>query len=108
MIARIWHGWTKPENADRYERLLTSRILPDIASMGIPGYHGAELLRDPKEVDGEIEFVTILWFDTLEQVRAFTGDDYEVAHVPAEAREVLERFDARSRHYKQVQGRTEV
>ena len=97
MISRIWHGWTTPENADRYEQLLRTEILPEIASRGIPGYLGAHLLR--KENDAEVEFVTILWFSSLDSVRAFMGEDYETAHVPPQARAVLSRFDERSRHY---------
>lgn len=100
MIARIWHGWTKPGNADVYQELLRTEILPDIAAMDIPGYHGADLLR--RERNGEVEFVTVLWFETLDSVRAFVGEDYEVAHVPAAARRVLERFDARSQHYERI------
>ena len=73
MISRIWHGWTTPENADRYEQLLRTEILPEIASRGIPGYLGAHLLR--KENDAEVEFVTILWFSSLDSVRAFMGEE---------------------------------
>lgn len=98
MIARIWHGWTTPANAGPYETLLRAEILPGIAAKRIPGYRGAHLLR--RERGGETEFVTILWFDSLEAVRAFVGDDYEVAYVPPAARKLLARFDARSQHYE--------
>ena len=97
MINRIWHGWTTLENADAYQRIVSQEVLPDIAAMSVSGYRGATLLR--RDLDDEVEFVTILEFDSLESVRAFIGEEYEVAHVPARAREVLLRFDARSRHY---------
>ncbi len=97
MITRVWHGWTTPENADAYQQLLEREILPGIAKKGIPGYRGAHLLRET--LGDEVEFITLLWFDTLDSVRAFMGDDYEAAYVPEEARTVLSRFDARSRHY---------
>jgi hypothetical protein len=97
MISRIWHGWTTPENADAYHELLRTEILPGIAAKQIPGYHGAHLLR--RELDDEVEFMTVLWFDSLDSVRALAGDDYEVAYVPPSARKVLLRFDARSQHY---------
>ena len=97
MISRIWHGWTTTANADTYQNLLRTEILPEIAGMAIPGYHGAHLLR--REQGDEVEFITLLWFDSLDAVRAFVGEDYAVAHVPAKAREVLLRFDARSQHY---------
>lgn len=39
-------------------------------------------------------------FDSIDKVRGFMGEDYEIAHVPPEARAVLSRFDARSVHYE--------
>ena len=103
MICRIWHGWTIPENAETYEELLRSEIFHGIAQRAIPGYRGIELLR---QLDGDsVEFVTLMWFDSLEAVRAFAGTDYEVAVVPAEARALLQRFDARSAHYEVRQPR---
>ena len=98
MISRIWHGWTTRENAAAYEALLRSEILPGIANRSIPGLRGAHLLR--RDVSEGVEFVTILWFDTLDAVREFAGDDYEAAVVPEKARRLLTRFDARSQHYK--------
>ena len=97
MICRVWRGWTKPESADAYERLLKTEIFSGIANRGIPGYHGIELLR--RAVQGEVEFVTLMWFDSIDAVRAFAGPDYEVAVVPPAARVLLDRFDARSAHY---------
>lgn len=98
MIGRFWHGWTTLENADTYERIVRTEVLPEIAARKIAGYRGAHLLRRPLE--DEVEFVTIMWFDSLDAVRRFMGDDYEVAHVPPQARAVLARFDLRSRHYE--------
>lgn len=97
MISRIWHGWTSQTNADAYESLLRSEVLPGIAAKQIPGYTGAHVLR--REVDPEVEFVTILWFESLDSVRDFMGEDYEVAHVPPEAQALLARYDERSQHY---------
>ena len=99
MIQRIWHGWTTRENADAYERLLEDEVLPGIAAMNVPGYLGVDVLRRPLD-DGEVEFITIMRFDSLDAVKQFVGEDYEVAHVPAAARAVLARFDARSQHYE--------
>jgi antibiotic biosynthesis monooxygenase (ABM) superfamily enzyme len=98
MICRVWHGWTTPENAGAYEQLLRSEIFRAIAERGIPGYRGIELLR--RIAGDSVEFVTLMWFDSVETVRKFAGADYEVAVVPAEARALLERFDARSAHYE--------
>ena len=98
MISRIWYGWTKPENADAYESLLKNEIFPGIQSRRIAGYRGIHLLRRNLEV--EAEFITIMWFDSIEDVKAFAGEDYEVAVVPPKARSLLSRFDSHSQHYE--------
>ena len=99
MIARIWHGWTKPENADEYERLLKEEIFPGITAKDVAGYRGIQLLRRPLGGE-EVEFVTIMRFDSWDAVKRFSGEDYERAYVPPKAREVLARFDERSQHYE--------
>jgi heme-degrading monooxygenase HmoA len=98
MISRIWHGYTTPENADVYEALLKSEIFVGIQGRNIAGYRGIQLLR--RALGDEVEFITIMWFDSLEAVRTFAGEDYEVAVVPPKARAILSRFDARSQHYE--------
>jgi antibiotic biosynthesis monooxygenase (ABM) superfamily enzyme len=98
MVGRIWHGWTKPENADKYEQLLKTEIFPAIGARKVDGYKGIQLFRRP--LGDEIEFITIMWFESFDAVRAFAGEDYEVAVVPPKARALLSRFDARSQHYE--------
>jgi antibiotic biosynthesis monooxygenase (ABM) superfamily enzyme len=95
MIARIWHGWTTPANADAYESLLRTQILPRIRQA--PGCQGIRLFRRGR--GEEMEFVTLLLFDSLDAVKAWAGDHYETAVVPPEARKLLKRFRERSRHY---------
>ena len=97
MICRVWHGWTSPENANVYEELLNTEILPGIFAKEVTGFERIELFR--RELGEEVEFVTVMWFTSMQSVRAFAGDDYEVAYVPAAARKVLARFDERSQHY---------
>ena len=98
MIGRIWHGWTKAENAEKYERLLKEDIFPEIAAKEVVGYRGIQLLRRPLEK--ETEFITIMWFDSWDAVKEFAGEEHEQAYVPPRAREMLERFDERSQHYE--------
>jgi heme-degrading monooxygenase HmoA len=105
MISRIWHGWTTPANADTYEKLLKEEIFVGIQSREIAGYRGIQLFR--REVGEETEFITVMWFDSLDAVRAFAGEDYQTAVVPPKAREVLLRFDARSQHYEVRERRME-
>jgi len=73
MIARIWHGWTKPEKAKAYEDMLRDEIFPGIARRNIKGYRGAELFIH--EDGNETEFVTLLRFDSMEAVKEFAGMD---------------------------------
>jgi antibiotic biosynthesis monooxygenase (ABM) superfamily enzyme len=65
----------------------------------MPGFLGIDLLRR-EQAGGETEFVTLLWFESLDSVRAFAGEDYEVAVVPPAARALLTRFDDRAGHYE--------
>lgn len=98
MIGRIWHGYTTPENADVYENLLKEEIFIGIRDRHIPGFQEIQLFR--RNTGDVVEFVTIMWFDSIESVRAFAGEDYEAAVVPPKARAVLKRFDERSQHYE--------
>jgi heme-degrading monooxygenase HmoA len=98
MIIRIWHGWTTPKNADAYEALLKREVFKGIAAKSITGYEKIELLR--RDLGAEVEFVTVMRFKSLDDVKAFVGEDYEQAYVPAEARKILKRFDERSQHYE--------
>ena len=98
MISRVWHGWTALAKADAYESLLKSEIFVGIKNRQIAGYRGIQLFR--RNLGDEVEFVTVMWFDTMEAVRAFAGEDYEVAVVPQQARALLSRFDQRSQHYE--------
>jgi len=98
MISRIWHGYTTPENADTYETLLKGEVIVGIKDREIPGFREIQVFR--RELGGEVEFVTVMWFDSVDAVRAFAGEDYEAAYVPEKARVILSRYDARSQHYE--------
>lgn len=97
MIARMWFGWASRASADAYECLLRNEILPGIRARSIAGLQSIELLRRP--VADEEEFVTVMRFDSLDAVKAFAGQSYETAVVPPQARSLLSRFEATSRHY---------
>lgn len=99
MVERFWRGWTTPENAEAYERLLKEEIFPGIAAKGVAGFREIRLFH--RELpSGEVEFMTVMEFDSWEAVKEFAGEDFETAYVPAKARKVLSRFDDRSRHYE--------
>ena len=98
MISRIWHGYTAFSNANAYENLLKTEIFVGIGNRKIKGYKGIQLLR--RNLENETEFITIMWFDTIESVKEFAGDDYEKAVVPLEAQKLLSHYDQRSQHYE--------
>jgi heme-degrading monooxygenase HmoA len=104
MIIRIWHGWTTPQTADNYEALLKEEIFVGIQDRQIHGFKGIQLLRC--DHDHEVEFITIMRFDSLDSVREFAGEDYETAVIPTQARKLLSHFDERSQHYKIVDERS--
>ena len=98
MIARIWHGFAKPDHADAYEAMLKPEPLPGLSK--VAGYRGSYVLR--RAAADEVEFVTILLWDSIDAVRAVAGADYETAVVPEERRKHLVHWDAKAAHYEIV------
>ena len=96
MIARIWHGWTTPQHADGYEAMLKPELLPGVGK--VAGYKGSYLLR--RDAGAEVEFITIMLWDSMDAVRSVAGPDFETAVVPEERRKYLSRYDAKSAHYE--------
>ncbi|MGC2660446.1 MAG: antibiotic biosynthesis monooxygenase [Bryobacteraceae bacterium] len=96
MIARIWRGYTKPEYADAYESLLKPELLPGLSK--VKGYRGSYLFRN--DAGDEVEFITIILWDSLDSVRAVAGPDYETAVIPKERLQYLSRWDAKAAHFE--------
>jgi len=102
MIARIWHGWTKLEDAKAYEKLLRDEIFPSIAARKIKGYRGAELFI--REDDDEVEFVTLLRFDSMDGVMEFAGTDASKPVIFSKAEALITRME-QARHYRIAVGK---
>jgi heme-degrading monooxygenase HmoA len=98
MIARTWSARAAPQKAGDYQRHFTTEVTKNLKS--IPGSNGAYLLR--REVDGEVEFVAVTLWDSIETIKAFSGPNPEVAHVEPAGRAALIRFDDFARHYEIV------
>ena len=98
MICRLWRGWTTPENADDYERIVRTEVIPGIEARKIPGFRHIDLMK--RDLGDEVEFQTLMWFDSLDTIKAFMGEDYSISHVPAAAQAVLSRFDAHAAHFE--------
>jgi hypothetical protein len=97
-VTRIWHGWTTIENADSFEKTLTQIAIPGIEKNKPEGCLGIRLLRN--DTDHEVEFTTIMEFDSIESVKQFAGEDYEAAHIDPEVKPLLVRYDVRVTHYQ--------
>jgi heme-degrading monooxygenase HmoA len=93
----MWRGWTTGEDADAYERFLLTELFPQMGN--IPGFVGAEVLRRDAP-DAEVEFVTLTRFETLDAIREFAGNDYELPVIEPTARALLSRYDERAQHFE--------
>lgn len=96
MIARHWRGWTRTEDADGYEDHLKTKVLPGLGAMD--GYRGGFVLR--KDGAEESEFVVINFFDSLEAVKRFAGEDYTAPVFEPEAKRFLSRIEDFATHYE--------
>lgn len=103
MICRLWRGWTTPDNADAYEHIVRGEVIPGIEARHIAGFRHIDLMK--RHLGDEVEFQTLMWFDSLEAIIAFMGADFSVSHVPAAARAVLTRFDDHAAHYEVIDRR---
>ena len=103
MICRLWRGWTTKDNADAYERVVRGEVIPAIEARRIPGFRHIDLMR--RDLGDEVEFQTLMWFDSLDAIKSFVGQEYSISHVPAAARAVLKKFDSHAAHFEVIDRR---
>ena len=106
MICRLWRGWTTRANAAAYERIVRGEVIRGIESRRIAGFRHIDLMR--RDLGDEVEFQTLMWFDSLDAIKDFMGEDYAVSHVPPAAQAVLERFDSHAAHFEVIDRRTQA
>ncbi|MEO7601979.1 MAG: hypothetical protein ABIS39_01770 [Sphingomicrobium sp.] len=102
-VCRLWRGWATPDQAAAYERIVREEVIPGIEVRRIPGFRHIDLMR--RDLGAEVEFQTLMWFDSLDSIIAFMGEDYSAGHVPPAARAVLARFDDRAAHFEVIDRR---
>jgi heme-degrading monooxygenase HmoA len=99
MICRMWRGWTSLENAGAYDDYLRLELFPQVqGELSAAGFLGFHLLR--RAGVNEVEFVTMLWFESLSAIQSFAGEKYEVPVISKKARSLLSRFSERAEHYE--------
>jgi heme-degrading monooxygenase HmoA len=96
MIARVWRGYAAREHADAYAAMLKPELRSGLSK--VRGYRGSYLLR--RDRGDEVEFVTIILWDSLDAIKASAGEHYERAVVPEERRKHLRRWDDVAAHYE--------
>src|SRR5689334_20276062 len=96
MIARHWRGLAKPEFADEYASHLKSETFASLRKLA--GFLGASILQ--RRVDAGVEFLVITRWRSLDDIRAFSGDDINVAVVPDPVQRMMVDFDRTAHHYE--------
>jgi len=97
-IIRTWRGWTTIEDAPLYEDMLINEVFPAVKKKGVEGLEKVSISTQEKK--DEVEFFLVLQFDCLDSVKAFAGEEYEIAYIPENAQRVLLRYDIRAKHYE--------
>ena len=99
MVCRMWHGWTLASQADAYDEYLNAELFPRVRrELGSQGYRGFHVLR--LDEGAEVEFVTLVWFESIDAVRSFAGKDYEIPVISDKARTLLSHYDKRVQHFE--------
>ncbi len=96
MIARIWHGRTKAEDYEAYTEFLKARAVPDYKST--EGFVRLVFLRTIRENEGR--FTLITFWESLEAIKNFAGEDYEKAKYYPEDKDFLLEFEEKVIHYE--------
>ena len=97
-VKRFWRGWTSNENAERYQTIFYQEVIPGIEAKKPKGFLGAELLR--RDLEHETEFMSILVFESMQNIIDLLGENYLDCYVPEAAKQVLSSWDEKARHYQ--------
>jgi heme-degrading monooxygenase HmoA len=96
MIARIWHGKTDKSKLELYSTFLKERAIPDY--QGTEGFRRLNFLRTI--IDNEAHFTLITFWENLDVIKNFAGEDFEKAKYYPEDKGFLLEFEEKVRHYE--------
>ena len=108
-ITRVWRGWTTKANADKYVKLLQTKVFPDIHKHSGKGLIDINFHRRDINDEDTVEFLTLMRFQSMKDIQEWRGNSYdftnldnEAAQVPLEARELLKDYDKYAKHFTNV------
>ena len=100
-IIRTWKGWNSIENAPIYKDMLVNEVFPAVKKKGVFGLEKVSISIQNK--GNEVEFFLVLQFESLDAVKTFAGENYEIAYIPDNAKAVLSRYDDKAEHYEFIE-----
>lgn len=100
MIARSWRCIASSENAPLYLVHFQDSVLPELNKLG--GFHGYYILSQTLIEETRLELTVITFWESLDAIRAFAGENFSQAVVEPQAKAVLISFDETVTHYEVV------
>ncbi len=94
-VVRIWHGRVPKGKADTYRDFLVRRAVPDYES--VEGNLGVDILM--REEGDVVHFLILSYWESMDAVKRFAGDDYERAKYYDEDKDFLLEFERNVQHY---------
>jgi heme-degrading monooxygenase HmoA len=89
MIARIWRGATAADRAGEYLQYIRDTGVSDYRNT--PGNHGVQILT--RTHDGRTDFTILSYWDSMDAIKAFAGDDPEVSrYYPEDDEYLIEKY----------------
>jgi heme-degrading monooxygenase HmoA len=86
----MWRGWTRREDAAKYAAYIEGTGMDEYRQT--PGNRGAWMLR--RDDGDRTEFVTLSFWDSMDAIRGFAGEDVERAvYYPEDDRFLVEHED---------------
>ena len=96
MIARIWHGTTTVEDYEEYTEFMKSEAVPDYERT--KGFKKLIFLRNIENNIGH--FTLITFWENIEVIKNFAGEDYEKAKYYPKDKVFLLEFEEKVSHYE--------
>jgi heme-degrading monooxygenase HmoA len=94
----MWRGSAIRERADDYVKHLQQSVVPELCQ--IDGFKGVYLLR--RNLSNDVEFVVLTFWESMEAIRKFAGENPELAVVAPAAQKLFREYDPMVKHFEVV------